>query len=76
MSLPVPLYPDRPTPGLQDAADPVAAAREARLAELVSELLPVMRRRAPHLSESALLAAVTRIAAHRLADEELAHRSW
>jgi len=77
MSLPVPLYPPRPTPGFQDAAaDPHAAAREARLAELVTELLPAMRRRAPHLSEPALLAAVARIAAHRLADEELAHRSW
>jgi hypothetical protein len=35
-----------------------------------------MRRRAPHLSDAALLQAVERIAAHRLADEELAHRSW
>lgn len=76
MSLPLPLYPDRPTPGLRDASDSVAPAREERLAELVRELLPAMRRRAPHLSESALLEAVERIAAHRLADEELAHRSW
>jgi hypothetical protein len=76
MSLPLPLYPDRPTPGLQDASDPVAQARDERLAELVREMLPAMRRRAPHLSETALLQAVERIAAHRLADEELAHRSW
>jgi hypothetical protein len=75
MSLPLPLYPDRPTPGLRDA-DPVAMAGDTRLAELVRELLPAMRRRAPHLSDSALLEAVERIAAHRLADEELAHRSW
>jgi hypothetical protein len=54
----------------------VAQARTERLDELVRELLPVMRRRAPHLSEAALLEAVARIAAHRLADEELAHRSW
>jgi hypothetical protein len=54
----------------------VAEARAERLAELVRDLLPAMRRRAPHLSDSALLEAVTRIAAHRLADEELAHRSW
>jgi hypothetical protein len=63
-------------PGLQDAADSEAHARAQRLAELVRELLPAMRRRAPHLSETALLQAVERIAAHRLADEELAHRSW
>jgi hypothetical protein len=76
MSLPLPLYPDRPTPGARDASDSVALAREERLAELVRELLLPMRRRAPHLTELALLAAVERIAAHRLADEELAHRSW
>jgi aminoglycoside N3'-acetyltransferase len=76
MSLPLPLYPDRPTPGLRDLPDPAAQAREGRLAELVRELLPAMRRRAPHLSDAALLQAVERIAAHRLADEELAHRSW
>lgn len=76
MSLPLPLYPDRPTPGLRDTPDPVAHARAERLAELVRELLPAMRRRAAHLSETALLQAVERIAAHRLADEELAHRSW
>jgi hypothetical protein len=76
MSLPLPLYPDRPTPGLLDAPDPVAQARAERLAELVRELLPTMRRRAPHLSDAALLRAVERIVAHRLADEELAHRSW
>ena len=76
MSLPLPLYSDRPTPGPQDASDPVADARAQRLAELVREMLPAMRRRAPHLSETALLQAVERIAAHRLADEELAHRSW
>ena len=75
MSLPLSLLPDRPTPGLRDA-DPVADPRAERLSELVRELLPAMRRRAPHLSESALLAAVERIAAHRLADEELAQRSW
>ncbi len=76
MSLPIPLFPDRPMPGVPDSADPVANARSARLAELMRELLPAMRRRAPHLSEQALLDAVERIAAHRLADEELAHRSW
>jgi hypothetical protein len=76
MSLPISLLPDRPTPGVRDATDPVARARAERLAEIVRELLPVMRPRAPHLSESALLEAVERIAAHRLADEELAHRSW
>lgn len=76
MSLPFPLYPDRPITGPRDASDPVAQTREGRLAELVRELLPAMRRRAPHLSDSALLQAVERIAAHRLADEELAHRSW
>jgi hypothetical protein len=54
----------------------VAQARSTRLAELVRELLPAMRRRAPHLPESALHEAVERIAAHRLADEELAQRSW
>jgi hypothetical protein len=75
MSLPLSLYPDHPTPGARDA-DPVAHARAERLAEIVRELLPVMRRRAGHLSESALLEAVERIAAHRLADEELAQRSW
>jgi hypothetical protein len=64
-------------PGLRDTFDPAAEeARDERLAELVRELLPAMRRRAPHLSEPALLEAVARIAAHRLADEELAHRSW
>jgi aminoglycoside N3'-acetyltransferase len=76
MSLPLPLYPDRPTPGARDGTIPVAEARVDRLAELVRELLPAMRRRAPHLSESALYEAVERIAAHRLADEELAQRSW
>jgi hypothetical protein len=35
-----------------------------------------MRRRAPHLAEPALIVAVERIAANRLADEELAQRSW
>jgi hypothetical protein len=75
MSLPLSLSPDRPTQGLQDP-DHAAHERAARLAELVRELLPAMRRRAPHLSETALLEAVERIAAHRLADEELAHRSW
>jgi hypothetical protein len=64
------------TPSLRDAPDPAAQARAERLAELVRELLPAMRRRAPHLSEAALLEAVARIAAHRVADEELAHRSW
>ena len=76
MSLPLPLYPNRPMPGVRDATDPVAQARTERLAELVGEMLPAMRRRAPHLSETALLDAVERIAAHRLADEELAQRSW
>jgi hypothetical protein len=76
MSLPLTLYSDRPTPGLRDASDPVAQAQAERLAELVRELTPAMRRRAPHLSDAALLQAVERIAAHRLADEELAHRSW
>ena len=76
MSLPLPIFPDRPTPGITDAPDPVAQARQERLAEIVRELLPAMRRRAPHLSERALLEVVERIAAHRLADEELAHRSW
>jgi RNA polymerase-interacting CarD/CdnL/TRCF family regulator len=66
-------------PGVRDATDPATSARddrEARLAEIVRALLPEMRRRAPHLSERSLLEAVERIAAHRLADEELAHRSW
>jgi hypothetical protein len=54
----------------------VAQARSIRLAELARELLPAMRRKAPHLSDSALFEAVERIAAHRLADEELAQRSW
>lgn len=76
MSLPIPLFPDRPTPGAQDTTDSAMDARTARLAELVREMLPVLRRRAPHLSETALRDAVERIAAHRLADEELAHRSW
>jgi hypothetical protein len=76
MSLPLPLYPDRPSSGARDATDPVAQARTERLAEIVRELLPAMRRRAPQLSESALLEAVERIAAHCLADEELAQRSW
>jgi hypothetical protein len=75
MSLPLSLVPDRPTPGARDA-DPAAQARAERLAEIVRELLPQMRRRAPHLAEPALLEAVERIAAHRLADEELAQRSW
>jgi hypothetical protein len=76
MSLPLPLHPHRPMPGLRDLPDPVTDVRVERLAELVRELLPAMRRRAPHLSDAALLEAVQRIAAHRLADEELAHRSW
>jgi len=76
MSLPLSLYPDRPTPGVRDATDPVAQARADRMAEIVRELLPAMRRRASHLSEAALLDAVDRIAAHFLADEELAQRSW
>ena len=76
MSLPLPLYANRPAPGLREAPESVAQARAERLAELVRELLPAMRERAPHLSETALLEAVERIAAHRLADEELAHRSW
>lgn len=76
MSLPLPLHPDRPMQGVRDATDPVAEARAERRAELVRELLPVMRRSAPHLSERALLEAVERIAAHRQADEELAHRTW
>lgn len=75
MSLPLPLSADRPM-GFRDATDPVAQARTERLAELVRELLPAMRRAAPHLSEHALFEAVQRIAAHRLADEELAHRTW
>lgn len=76
MSLPLPLYPDRPAPGLRHASDSAGPTRADRLAELVREMLPAMRQRAPHLSETALLEAVERIAAHRLADEELAHRSW
>jgi hypothetical protein len=76
MSLPIRLLPDRPMPGDPASADPAATARADRLRELMRELLPAMRRRAPHLSEQALLDAVERIAAHRLADEELAHRSW
>lgn len=76
MSLPLPFYPDRPMPGVRDATDPAAQARAERLAELVCELLPAIRRVAPHLSELALSEAVERIAAHRLADEELAHRTW
>lgn len=76
MSLPIPLFPDRASPGSGDAPNASADGRVARLAELVREMLPAMRRRAPHLSEAALLDAVERIAAHRLADEELAHRSW
>ncbi len=76
MSLPLPLLPDPSTPSDRDATDPVADAWEARLREIVRELLPAMRRRAPHLSERALLAAVERIATHRLADEQMAHRSW
>jgi aminoglycoside N3'-acetyltransferase len=63
-------------PGLRDLPDPATDVRVERLAELVRELLPAMRRRAPHLSDAALLQAVERIAAHRLADEELAQRSW
>ena len=76
MSLPLSLHPDRSTPGARDATDPVAHARAERLAVVVRELLPSMRRRAPHLPEPVLLEAVERIAAHRLADEELAQRSW
>jgi hypothetical protein len=76
MSLPIPLFPDRLIPGVRDSTDPAAQARADRLGELVRELLPAMRRRAPHLPEQALLDAVERIAAHRLADEELAQRSW
>jgi len=76
MSLPVRLLPDRPTPGASESPAPLANAWSERLAELVRELLPAMRRRAPHLPEQALLDAVERIAAHRLADEELAQRSW
>jgi len=76
MSLPLSIYPAHPTPGVRDATDPAAQARTERLAEIVRDLLPAMRRRAPHLSEPALLQAVERIAAHRLADEELAQRSW
>ena len=78
MSLPLPLslLSDGPPTGPREASDPVANARAARLAELVRELLPAMRRRASHLSERALADAVERIAAHRLADEELAHNSW
>jgi aminoglycoside N3'-acetyltransferase len=76
MSLPLPFHADRPTPGVRDGADAAAQTRSSRLAELVRELLPAMRRRAPHLSEPALYQAVERIAAHRLADEELAQRSW
>ena len=76
MSLPVRLLPDRPTPGVPESPAPLANARSERLAELIRELLPAMRRRASHLSEQALLDAVERIAAHRLADEELAQRSW
>ena len=76
MSLPVRLLPDRPTPGASESTASQANAWSERLAELVRELLPAMRRRAPHLPEQALLDAVERIAAHRLADEELAQRSW
>lgn len=76
MSLPAQLFPDRPMPGAPDAIDPVASARAERQAEIVRELLPLMRSRAPHLSDHVLLDAVERIAAHRLADEELAQRSW
>jgi hypothetical protein len=76
MSLPAPFFSDHPMSGVRDAIDPMAAARAERLAELVRDLLPAMRHRAPHLSDHALLAAVERIAAHRLADEELAQRSW
>jgi aminoglycoside N3'-acetyltransferase len=76
MSLPLPFFPDCPLPGAQDATDPVTGVAMDRLAEIVRDLLPAMRRRAPHLSEPALLEAVERIAAHRLADEELARHSW
>jgi hypothetical protein len=76
MSLPLPLYPDRPAPGIRGQTGPGAPTRTDRLAELVRELLPRMRRRAPHLAEPALVVAVERIAANRLADEELAQRSW
>jgi hypothetical protein len=75
MSLPLTLYPDRPTPGVRAPAT-LAEAGASRLGELVREVLPAMRRHAPHLPDSALLDAVERIAAHILADEELAHRSW
>ena len=76
MSLPIRLLSERPTPGASESPTPLANARSERLAELIRELLPAMRRRASHLSEQALLDAVERIAAHRLADEELAQRSW
>lgn len=76
MSLPLQLLPDRPSPGVRDATHPVAHSWTERLGELVRLLLPVMRRRAPHLPEPALLAAVDRIAGQLLADEELAQRSW
>ena len=76
MALPLPVSLARPLPGAGDALDPVTRSRAERWAELVGELLPAMRRRAPHLEESALLEAVERIAAHRLADEELAEHSW
>lgn len=76
LSLPVAFRPDRSPSPVGDATDARASAWAERLAEIFHELLPVMRRRAPHLSERALLAAVERIATHRLADEQLAHRSW
>lgn len=76
MSLPFRIPAERALSGERDDTARADDAWAARLAEIVRELLPDMRRRAPHLSERALLAAVERIATHRLADEQLAHRSW
>lgn len=76
MSHPLQLLPDRPSPGVRDATQPVAHSWTERLGEIVRVLLPVMRRSAPHLAELALLAAVVRLAGQLLADEELAQRSW
>lgn len=74
MSLPFPLHSRHPAPRTGDASDLVA--RAGRLAELVRELLPLVRRQEPHLSEAALVETAEQIAANRLADEELARRTW
>lgn len=47
----------------------LAAARVERFAALLREMMPNVRRLAPHISEEELIEIASKLAEHRLADE-------